>query len=93
MEQSTGLPLSIFRRLRLMKMTLTFWHCVTYLKSILQRPQPDLANLVAGKIGDNPINTDRRIARMVSSRSRVDLGFALEVCDHIGLTVSVERKT
>ncbi len=50
-----------------------------------------LANLVAGKIGDNPINTDRRIARMVSSRSRVDLGFALEVCDHIGLTVSVER--
>jgi hypothetical protein len=51
-----------------------------------------LANLVAGKRGSNPINIDRRIARLVGPLTgSVDLAFALELCDHIGLNVTVQK--
>lgn len=52
-----------------------------------------LANVVAGKTKDNPINTDRRLSRLVSKATvRVDLGFAITVCDALDIDLFAEAK-
>lgn len=50
-----------------------------------------LANLVAGEVGGNPINADRRMKRMFD-RGNVDLDFALAICRQLDLEVSAERR-